>query len=124
MPPRGEVLARALRVAPVAGQEISGSEDREVMVARELPDVLDVADRLFGAMIDLEAVTRQWTRSPRSRIGEPVRICANVIALDSERFPPSFHELIGGRDEAVAGFLTDHERELGRQGRPECTRHH
>ena len=89
------------------------------MVTRELPDVLDVADRLFRAMIDLEAVPRRWPRSPRSRIGEPVRICPNVIALDSERLPPSLHELVGARDKAIAGLRADRGRELGRQRRPE-----
>ena len=118
MQPRGEVVARALRVALVAGQEIGGGEDGEVMVTRELPDVLDVADRFFRAMIDLEAVPRRWPRSPRSRIGEPVRICSDVIALDSECLPPSLHELVGGRNEAIASILVDRGREVGRQSRP------
>src|SRR5882672_6161389 len=56
LPPGLELLADALGVAIVAGQGISGRQQREMMVARQLPDPLDVPIRRSGPPIDIEAV--------------------------------------------------------------------
>ena len=86
----------AFGVALVAGESEGGGEHREVVHARELPDLLDVSRDILGAVVDVEAVVDLRGSLSGHRIEEPVRVL-HVPAHSTEELPPPRQHLLRPR---------------------------
>ena len=67
-----ELVGHPARVPLVAAQRPGRGQQREVLQAGDLPDLLDVADLLLGAVIDPEGIAVRGGPATGHGIAEPV----------------------------------------------------
>ena len=115
LPPRAQVRGGALGVALVAGEPVGGRQHRQVVVARRLPHVLDVAHHRLVAVRDAERVRLLRGAHARGDVDEPVGIHV-VGALQAEQLPVALHHPVGGVEQRLAGRRGHLVGQAGRQG--------
>ena len=97
-PPGPQLSGDHLGVPVVAGQPEGAGQDGQVVMARELPDRLDVARDGLVPMVDGEAQLVLWCSPSGDGVPEPVRV-EDVDALDPEHGPASVEQGVGGPDD-------------------------
>ncbi len=95
-PPRAQLPIDRFGVPLVAGDPVGGRELRQVVVARELPDLLDVAGRRLVPRVDREGedITRRGDAG--HRVPEPVGV-GQIRAYDAEQGPVTGQDPVTGR---------------------------
>ena len=73
-PPGAKLPGRELGIARVRREELGGGEDRELVVPRRLPDILDGANLSDVATVDVERVGGIGRAPAGPRVEEPVGI--------------------------------------------------
>ncbi len=116
-PPRAEVGGHQLGVPVVAGQPPGAGQDGQVVVAGELPDLLDVPRVAGVAVVDVERGAVRRERSPADRIDRPRRR-RHVVADGPEDLHVPVGDLSGRGDHP---FLRRRRQvvEAGQAGRRE-----
>ena len=89
-----------LGVAVVVRKTECSSEHREVVHARELPDLLYISRDVLGAVVDLEAILSLRSSPTGDGIEEPVRV-HHVLARDSQNVPLPRKDLLGRSDDLL-----------------------
>ena len=118
------------------GQVPGGGQQREVLQAGDLPDLLDVADLLLRAVVDPERVAVRVGPAAGHRVAEPVGLLQ--VGPDHARAPPTHRAAAGprrqrppflassGHPAAVPGGSTAANRRspgwAGRRPRASCRR--
>src|SRR5208282_2393383 len=96
-PPRTEMRGSAFGIAFVAREAEGSREQREVVHAREFPDLLHVPRDVLGAMVDIEAIVELRSPPSAQRIEEPVWVL-HVSTQNPEQLPPPGQYLFGRCD--------------------------
>ena len=73
-PPGSKLPGREVGITIVRREKVGGGKDRQLVVPRRLPDVLDGADLSDVATVDVEGVGSVGRAPTRSRVEEPVGI--------------------------------------------------
>ncbi len=106
-------------VAIVPGEVPGHGEQREMLQPGDLPDLLDVARLLLGAVVDAERVPVGRGAPAGHRISEPVR-ADQVGPLDAEDLPLPGQQPAGGSDDGGPGLGRDRGGRARRQDRCEA----
>ncbi len=97
---------RSLRIALVPGQSEGGGKDSDVLQARELPHLLDVARNVLRTVIDPEAVARARSTSARDGVKEPIWV-RHIMTGRTQQLPVPGQQLVGARNDAGTGRRRD-----------------
>src|SRR6266487_2688010 len=89
------------------------------MVARELPDLFDVARDLLVAMIDVEAIVGLRRSPAAQRVEEPVG-SRHILPGYPQYFPPAGQDLVRGAEQLPYVLGRDGVQGPGRKRRPEA----
>ena len=119
--PGPQLIGNPACVGVVASKEPGRGQEREVLQAGNLPDLLDVADAGFRALVDPERVAIRRRPVPGDRIVEPVGR-HQVGPGDAQHLPLPPHEPVRrGQDgfPGLLGNLADGTRRQDR-GEPAC----
>src|SRR6185312_14231948 len=95
-----------LRVTLVAGQRIGRRQYRQMLVARQLPDVLHLSGGA-AAIIDGEAICVLRCALARDWIEKPVWIRRHVVSLASEHMPLAPHQGLCRAQKSLARIVRD-----------------
>ena len=113
-PPGAQLVGHPLGVGLVAGEEPRRGQQREVLQAGDLPDLLDVAGLLLRAVVDPERVALRLGTRARSPGRGTSR--ARPGRSGPRRAPPT------ARPASCCGRRGDGRRALGRAPAPRCPR--
>ncbi len=100
-PPRPQVRGHSLGVPLVPGDRVGGGEHGEVLVPGQLPDLLDVPDRVLVAVRHVEGVAPR-SPAPGLRVVPPVRV-VQVVADHPEILGVARHQAVRLGDETFRG---------------------
>src|SRR5579859_6566957 len=121
LPPPGAQLVRdPASISLVMGERPGSGEQREVLQPGEFPDLLDVADLLFRAVIDPEGMAVLNGPTARHRVEEPVRLY-QVRPDDAQDFPFAAQQPLRAFQDGRPGLPADTVRRPRRQDGGELT---
>ena len=86
LPPGAEMIGHPGGVLVVTSQQPGGRQHREMLHARDFPDLLHVAALLFRAVVDPEGVTAGIGPAASHRVAEPVGL-DHVRPYDAQNLP-------------------------------------
>ncbi len=117
-PPGAQLVGDPVGVPLVAGEEPGRGQQREVLQAGDLPDLLDVADLLLRAVIDAEGVAVRSGPAAGHRIAEPVGPL-QVGPDDAQDLPLTAQQPVRGLENGLPGLLGHPRGGARRQDRGE-----